>query len=864
MAPKPPPEATNKEPASSSKTKTDSARSEQKAAKSSSAAKAAKAAPKAKAEESTAAPKAKAEDPKSKEKEKKKVKKANGKDSARESTAVEESAAVEEPVAAEVSLEVIPESAEAPMAEEPAAEELAAPEPPVPEPPLPMIILRRVRIVAEAFLKREALHKLLSGNGFFRAFLANCPLADPGSAPLAEGAADGANLLHDRQFKKLLLEAFAANWAAHLLCRAWKRTREIRGDLVREGKLAVILVANLGTGGSRPAPVKPLTKKVAAAKAEKEAAAKAKEEAKRLKDETIAKKKKPAKGAKGDKVETLFKVGKVEDVALVAAEGEAAGAEGEAAGAEDAWAEEAGAEEAGAPASADDMTPDMSTKEAAEKEKVTAEVRQKHIHTTVRHAGQRATFLIANEYDWGSRKDGKEGPGGTDKRVQRTLGFTLTTEEAACKRCSEMRCSCWRYAQETQVSNKSGFYSIPGVEGGTFNIIATRQAGAFVLEKMPTEFYKPSSEFYKGLPNEAYEGRFLCAKATQRDPPGHSFLLATWHGQNTHNVKNPAQVAVVKQLCEHLRRWCDENEALCCLFAGDFNIELQPGYDPKEFGGFKRLDPDENVRSQCAGRRRNGNRQNDIDHMLFYPPEVLPLMARRPRRFRMYDRQSFGLLPRRQECRDAGHCSCSEATPPDQACAGAVTHKLDGALDHDGLILELWLDGNSTSSKASLDAIIVDRMSREGTYVEGEIELMAAANAFNVFQPAYNQSTLASRAVAVAAEAARAARTRAYRAAWSVPPDVEVAEAAAQAAEEAAAIVVKEADLAKRAAETAERAAETALATVTAGAERADWETRKGWVDYYTVRNLSWVRRYTREAAEDARDARAAARRVAA
>jgi hypothetical protein len=531
-----------------------------------------------------------------------------------------------------------------------------------------------------------------------------------------------------------------------LLCRAWKRTLEIRRDLVGSGKLAVILVANLGKGGSRPS----------------------------------------------------------------------------------------------------------------------NEVQQKHIHTTVRHAGQRATFFIANEYNWGSHKPGEEGPGGTDKRVQRTLGFTLTTEEATCERCDQMRCSCWRYAQETQVSNKSGFYSIPGVEGETFNIIATRQAGAFVLEKMPTEFYKPSSEFYKGLPNEAYDGRFLCAKATQRDPPGHSFLLATWHGQNTHNVKNPAQVAVVKQLCEHLRRWCDENAALCCLFAGDFNIELQPGYDPKEFGGFKRLDPDENVRSQCAGRRRNGNRQNDIDHMLFYPPEVLPLMARRPRRFRMYDRQSFGLLPRRQECRDAGHCSCSEATPPDQACAGAVTHKLDGALDHDGLILELWLDGNSTSSKASLDAIIVDRMSREGTYVEGEIELMAAANAFNVFQPAYNQSTLASRAVAVAAEAARAARTRAYRAAWSVPPDVEVAEAAAQAAEEAAAIVVKEADLAKRAAETAERAAETALATVTAGAERADWETRKGWVDYYTVRNLSWVRRYTREAAEDARDARAAARRVAA
>ena len=103
MAPKPPLKAaakaaalaTNKEPASSSKTKTDS-ESEQKAAKPSSAgaakalkpppAEAAKAAPKAKAEKSKATPKAKAEDPKSKEKEKKKVNKAkdkaNGKDEA--------------------------------------------------------------------------------------------------------------------------------------------------------------------------------------------------------------------------------------------------------------------------------------------------------------------------------------------------------------------------------------------------------------------------------------------------------------------------------------------------------------------------------------------------------------------------------------------------------------------------------------------------------------------------------------------------------------------------------------------------------------------------------------------------------------
>jgi hypothetical protein len=56
--------------------------------------------------------------------------------------------------------------------------------------------------------------------------------------------------------------------------------------------------------------------KVAAAKAAKEAAAKAKkEEAKRLKDEAIAKKKKLAKGAKGDEGDALLRVGKVEDVA---------------------------------------------------------------------------------------------------------------------------------------------------------------------------------------------------------------------------------------------------------------------------------------------------------------------------------------------------------------------------------------------------------------------------------------------------------------------------------------------------------------------------------------------------------------------
>ena len=47
------------------------------------------------------------------------------------------------------------------------------------------------------------------------------------------------HLLHVRQFKPLLLEAFAAHWAARRLCRAWKRTLEIRHKLVGEGKLTL-------------------------------------------------------------------------------------------------------------------------------------------------------------------------------------------------------------------------------------------------------------------------------------------------------------------------------------------------------------------------------------------------------------------------------------------------------------------------------------------------------------------------------------------------------------------------------------------------------------------------------------------------
>ena len=88
--------------------------------------------------------------------------------------------------------------------------------------------------------------------------------------------------------------------------------------------------------------------------------------------------------------------------------------------------------------------------------------------------------------------------------------------------------------------------------------------------------------------------------------------------------------------------------------------------------------------AQWAGRRRYGkdNRdpKHDIDHMLFYRPQGSPLEARRPRRFRMYDRLQEGLLPK----------------------WSLVTHEHDGALDHDSLILELWLDG-TTALAAKLE-----------------------------------------------------------------------------------------------------------------------------------------------------------------
>ena len=73
----------------------------------------------------------------------------------------------------------------------------------------------------------------------------------------------------------------------------------------------------------------------------------------------------------------------------------------------------------------------------------TAEVRQKHIHTTVHHAGQRATFLIANEYGWGSIS----GPGGKPE-VQSKLGLTLTTSlpTAPPPPLHGGPSSCWCYA----------------------------------------------------------------------------------------------------------------------------------------------------------------------------------------------------------------------------------------------------------------------------------------------------------------------------------------------------------------------------------------------------------------------------------
>jgi len=154
----------------------------------------------------------------------------------------------------------------------------------------------------------------------------------------------------------------------------------------------------------------------------------------------------------------------------------------------------------------------------------------------------------------------------------------------------------------------------------------------------------------------------------------------------------------LQRICTRLRAWCDETAALGCVLDGDFNIEL-PGFAQTDYGGFQRLDPDKRVRrdgcrierphphqrseeeaNECAGRRRYGDNnrkgQKDVDHLLYYQPEGSPLVARRPRRFRMYDRRRAGVLP---------------------WGAGAVTSEHDGALDHDALLLELSLDFAGTA-----------------------------------------------------------------------------------------------------------------------------------------------------------------------
>ena len=316
-----------------------------------------------------------------------------------------------------------------------------------------------------------------------------------------------------------------------------------------------------------------------------------------------------------------------------------------------------------------------------------AEVRQKHIHTTVNHAGQRATFLIANEYGWGS----VSGPGGNDD-VQKKLGLTLTTgvPTAPPPTLHGSPSSCWCYAEQEQVSGPANFPSIPGTEKTQCqNFIATRHSGAFLLERMPSTFYTSND-----LPAQAYDGRFVCCKASwvvnrhvgaaaaaERQPSKPHFLLATWHGP--HKDVLTSRLQCLEKLCSLLKSTCDASGDYClgCVLAGDFNLDFHQ-LELEKYVGFRRLDPDENVRPQSAGRWRNGNRQHDVDHMLFYQPPGSPLMARRPRRFRMYDRRRAGQDRRRAGLLPEG--------------AGAVEHDVDGALDHDSLILELWLDGTTT------------------------------------------------------------------------------------------------------------------------------------------------------------------------
>lgn len=162
------------------------------------------------------------------------------------------------------------------------------------------------------------------------------------------------------------------------------------------------------------------------------------------------------------------------------------------------------------------------------------------------------------------------------------------------------------------------------------------------------------------------EGRSFCMKARWTRGKVDSFiLLATWHGPRHDPKKCNSQF--VRDFCKRLRELCDREAATClgCVLAGDFNIELLD-FRAADFSGFQRLDPDERIRVESAGRRRNGQSKADIDHILFFRPPASPLSARRPRRFRLYDYARLGILAR-------------------------DVHDTSGLLDHDPLLFELWL-----------------------------------------------------------------------------------------------------------------------------------------------------------------------------
>ena len=132
--------------------------------------------------------------------------------------------------------------------------------------------------------------------------------------------------------------------------------------------------------------------------------------------------------------------------------------------------------------------------------KPNAEVRQRHIHTTVHHAAQRAAFLMVNEYGWGS----DAGPEGTRPAVQQCTGLTLTTRSPGAEPPPlQPGCSCWCYAAEEQVFNARDVPSTPGFESSACrNFIAARHTGAFALERMPTQFWSPEQ-----LPPQAFDCR---------------------------------------------------------------------------------------------------------------------------------------------------------------------------------------------------------------------------------------------------------------------------------------------------------------------------------------------------------------------